>query len=69
MGKTSRSLQNLEQATKDGVRAMGAQTSHTASNMKQRYSSRLELHGKLTGKYDKFKDDPESDEENYRPGV
>lgn len=67
--RTSKSLQNLEQATKDGMRAVVDKTSYTASSMKHRYGSRLELTGKLTGKYDKFKDDPESDEENFRPSA
>lgn len=64
--RSSRSLQNLEQATKDSMRAMVDKTSYTASSMKHRYGSRVELSGKLTGKYDKFKD-VDSDEENNRP--
>lgn len=50
------------------MRAVVDKTSYTASNMKHRYGSRLELSGKLTGKYDKFQDDADSsDEENCRP--
>jgi len=64
--RSSRSLQNLEQATKDSMRAMVDKTSYTASSMKHRYGSRVELSGKLTGKYDKFKD-VDSDEENNQP--
>ena len=35
--RSSRSLQNLEQATKDSMRAMVDKTSYTASSMKHRY--------------------------------
>ena len=37
--RSSRSLQNLEQATKDSMRAMVDKTSYTASSMKHRYIS------------------------------
>ena len=39
--RSSRSLQNLEQATKDSMRAVVDKTSYTASNMKHRYNKHL----------------------------
>jgi len=66
----SKSLQNLEQATKDGFRQMVDKTQNVGTNMKQRYGgSRLDMTAQSRcGKYDKMADDHDSDEENFHPG-
>jgi len=64
--RTSRSLQNLEQVTKDTVRQVVGRTQNIGSNMKHRYGgSRMDITTRSrTGHYDKLGD---SDEENLGP--
>jgi len=68
--KGSKSLQNLEQATKDGFRQMVDKTQNVGTNMKNRYGgSRLDMTSQSRrGKYDKISDDQDSDEKNFNPG-
>jgi hypothetical protein len=58
--KSSTSLQNLEMSTKDTMRQMAEKTSNMGESMKHKYGSRINMN---TGKYDKFKDDPDSEDE------
>ena len=62
--KSSKSLQNLEISTKDSLRQVVDRTTNMGENMKHKYGSRMDMN---RGKYDKFKDDPECDEENSGP--
>ena len=62
--KSSKSLQNLEISTKDSLRQVVDRTTNMGENMKHKYGSRMDMN---RGKYDKFKDDQESDEENSEP--
>ena len=59
--KSSTSLHNLEITTKDSLRNVVDKTANMGENMKHKYGSRMNV---SRGKYDKFKDDPDSDEEN-----
>eukprot|EP00092_Neocalanus_flemingeri_P032247 GFUD01035054.1.p1 GENE.GFUD01035054.1~~GFUD01035054.1.p1 ORF type:complete len:188 (-),score=62.32 GFUD01035054.1:142-705(-) len=63
--KSSKSLQNLEIATKDSLKQVVDRTTNMGENMKHKYGSRMDM---SRGRYDKFKDDPDSDEENSGPG-
>ena len=58
--KSSRSLQNLEMSTKDTMRQVVEKTSNMGESMKHKYGSRINMN---TGNYDKFKDDPDSEDE------
>jgi len=62
--RTSKSLQNLEQITKDGWRQMADKTSYFGQNLKHRYSSKVDIN-KLAPKmnYESLAGD-DSDEEN-----
>jgi len=62
--KSSKSLQNLEISTKDSLRQVVDRTTNMGENMKHKYGSRMDMN---RGKYDKFNDDVESDEENSGP--
>eukprot|EP00092_Neocalanus_flemingeri_P003615 GFUD01003879.1.p1 GENE.GFUD01003879.1~~GFUD01003879.1.p1 ORF type:complete len:187 (+),score=88.49 GFUD01003879.1:149-709(+) len=63
--KSSTSFQNLEISAKDSLRQVVDMTTNMGENMKHKYGSRMDM---SRGKYDKLKDDPESDEENSEPG-
>lgn len=67
--KSSKSLQNLEQITRDSIRSVADKTSYIGQNLKHRYGSRVELN-RLTPKrfYEEFNDDVDSDEEDVRKG-
>ena len=56
--KSSTSLQNLEMSTKDTMRQMVEKTSNVGESMKHKYGSRINMNT-----YDKFKDDPDSEDE------
>jgi len=63
--KASKSLQNLEQITKDGWRQMADKTSYLGQNIKHRYSSKVDIN-KLAPKmnYESLNSEIDSDEEN-----
>ena len=58
--KSSTSLQNLEMSTKDTMRQVVEKTNNMGENMKHKYGSRMNMN---TAKYDKFKDDPDSEDD------
>ena len=58
--KSSTSLQNLEISTRDSLRQVVERTTNMGENMKHKYGSRMDM---SRGKYDKFKDDPDSEDE------
>lgn len=68
--RSSKSLQNLEQATRDSLRQVVDKTQNMGSNIKHRYGgSRLDMTAQSTGgRYDKLTDDPDSDAENVHTG-
>jgi len=59
--KSSTSLHNLEMSTKDTMRQVVEKTNNMGENMKHKYGSRVNMN---STKYNKFKDDPDSEEEN-----
>ena len=59
--RNSKSLQNLEVATLDNFRQIVDSTASAAENLKHKYGSRVELQNRA--KYDKFKDDGDSEDE------
>lgn len=59
--KSSTSLHNLEMSTKDTMRQVVEKTNNMGENMKHKYGSRINMN---STKYNKFKDDPDSEEEN-----
>jgi len=63
--KSSKSLQNLEQITKDSWRQVADKTTYLGQNLKHRYSSKVDIN-KLAPKmyYEELNGDCDSDEEN-----
>ena len=59
--KSSTSLHNLEMSTKDTMRQVVEKTNNMGENIKHKYGSRINVN---STKYNKFKDDPDSEDEN-----
>lgn len=61
--KNSKSLQSLEVATMDNIRSIVDRATNIGENMINKYGSTVELQPR--SKYDKFYDDPDSDDEDH----
>ena len=61
--KNSKSLQSLEVATMDNIRSIVDRATNIGENMINKYGSSVELQPR--SKYDKFYDDPDSDDEDH----